>query len=73
MFIVMLYDCSTFRLTAVDGRSRTLGQWLLDYDGLVHGLIFDTDDAREAVTNTMVPSHLLMAVAIMLFVVRFVL
>jgi len=72
MVVEAMYDYSTFRLTAVDGQSATLGQWLLDHDGVVHGLMFDTDEARGAITITIVPSHLLMVAAIVLFVVRFV-
>jgi len=72
MFFEQLYDYTTFRLTALDQYGSALGHWLLDQDGVVSELVYDVADRKGAITITISPSHLLMAVVGVLFVVRFV-
>ena len=72
MFFEQLYDYTTFRLTALDQHETALGHWLLNQDGVVSELVYDVADRKGAITITILPSHLLMAVVGVLFVVRFV-
>jgi hypothetical protein len=72
MFFAQLYDYTTFRLTALDQHSTALGHWLLDQEGVVSELVYDGVDSRGAITVTILPSHLLILVAIVFFVARFV-